>query len=223
MLSAAGHVFSLLKRKVEKTTAHYLGHDVDLQDVDAESDLTIREINNLAKNLMFNGSLTTEEKEELVSKIGHLAYMGAPEAGRTAATCLNEMITLLKSRSTSETFKDKIVMAISEICYLNRDNQNRAVAALPVLVEMMGNISPVHRSRLACYCITCLVCNNYTMLIQLQDVPELKENLLTCRNVRSPWTGWSDNYADLLIDILYSETSGASHLLSSSYRSDMTR
>lgn len=52
------------------------GHDTDSQDSDPDCDIIIREINNLSKSLMFNGSLTTEEKEEIVEKIGHMAYMG---------------------------------------------------------------------------------------------------------------------------------------------------
>lgn len=49
-----------------------------------------------------------------------LALVGSPEAGRTAGTCLLEMITLLKSRRTPHSLKEKLVMGISEICYLNR-------------------------------------------------------------------------------------------------------
>ena len=49
-----------------------------------------------------------------------------------------------------------------------RDNQNRATSALPCLIDIMGNIEDVYMSRLACYCITCIVCNNYAMMHYLQ-------------------------------------------------------
>lgn len=201
MLSVAGQIISWLKKKVETTTAHYLGLNQDLQNAELDSDVIIREINYFSKNLMFNSSLTAEEKELYISKIGHMAYMGAPEVSRTAGTCLNEMMTLLKNKRTSESLKESLLMAISEICYLNRDNQSKAVAAFPTLVDIMGS-ERIHMSRLACYCISCIVCNNFAAMQTLRDEPNLRKNLAGCLSVEVPWFGWSENYAILLVDIL---------------------
>ena len=79
-------------------TFYVTGQGTDAQDSDPDSDIIIREVNHLSKTLMFNSSLTTEEKEEIVSKIGHMAYMGM--------LCLfyssSDILFRMKSKSTSK-------------------------------------------------------------------------------------------------------------------------
>lgn len=48
----------------------------ELEDTDPDSDILIREVAHLTKTLIHKEGLTVEDKEHIITKLGHMAYMG---------------------------------------------------------------------------------------------------------------------------------------------------
>jgi len=77
VLSPFPHLLANPLIRYSNTIDKFTGHEDLLEKYqDIEADLIVREINQLGKALMFNEHLTVQDKEEVVTKIGHMAYMG---------------------------------------------------------------------------------------------------------------------------------------------------
>lgn len=86
--------------------------------------------------------------------------MGSPNLLTKTHVCLIKLAKIICSK------------VIDVVIRVTRDNQNKTTSALPCLIELMGSLDDIHLSRLACYCVSCIVCNNYAMMHYVKGVPK---------------------------------------------------
>ncbi|XP_074841557.1 armadillo-like helical domain-containing protein 2 [Carettochelys insculpta] len=159
-----------------------------------------------------NTQLPLEERAHAAKNIGMLAYTGGTNAGLYASEYIQDLIDILHMPDTSAKVRILVLQGLCGICYINYSNQNKvkdlnlADVLLACLTED-EDLSPASNRITVvkfwvCYLLTVLCCNDipYIKLLHELGGQMLETNLKFLSSME--WSGWPDNYAEVLFSLL---------------------
>ncbi|XP_006134086.2 armadillo-like helical domain-containing protein 2 [Pelodiscus sinensis] len=159
-----------------------------------------------------NIQLPLEQRAQAAKNIGLLVYTGGTNAGMHASEYIQDLIAILQMPNTSAKVRILVLQGLCGICYINYSNQNKVkeLNIAHVLIAFLTeeeDSSPANNSFTVakfwvCYLLTVICCNNipYIKLLYELGGQRLETKLKFLSSIE--WSGWPDNYAEVLFALL---------------------
>ena len=152
--------------------------------------------------------LPLEERMSAAQTVGHLSWTGGPPASKLAGQYLGNFLWIINEESEPQKLKLELIKSISEICWMNQQNQEKArsFGVCEKLTKMLQDEDKhsLNMRRWIVYTLWCLLANNYENQTFVLSIPAMKSSLKKSLKglFDKNWRCWERNEARELYMLL---------------------